>query len=413
MLRRFALYGFLKNQRYFEPFIILFFLQRGLSFTEIGFLVAIRELCINLMEVPSGAVADLFGRRKSMMLSFVAYIASFVVFGFGYLYWQLAIAMVLFAVGEAFRTGTHKAMIFTWLRDQGRLEEKTKVYGYTRSWSKIGSALSTVIAVAIVFVFQDYSWVFWLAVAPYVAGFINLLGYPSSLEGQPVSSVCLGAVGHHLWRCARNAVAIPSLRRLIVESMTFEGVFKAFEDYLQPMVRNAALLLPIFVGLAVERRTALLVGFVYVVLYLGSALASRHAHVLPDRTGSQERGIRALWGLAVVAYVIMVPLLFYEHYYLAIAGFVVLALAQNVWRPIQVSRFDEFASEQEGATVLSIESQSKSLATMIIAPMFGASVDLARLHCAGGEFWPVAAIAGVIAVAMLLVRSKPSNGSRL
>jgi len=403
MLRRFALYGFLKNQRYFEPFIILFFLQRGLSFTEIGFLIAIRELCINLMEVPSGAVADLFGRRKSMMLSFAAYIASFVVFGFARLYWQFVIAMFLFAVGEAFRTGTHKAMIFTWLRNQDRLDEKTKVYGYTRSWSKIGSAVSTVVAVAIVFALKDYSWVFWLAVVPYALGLINFLGYPSTLEGSPATRVCVSSVGRHLWTCARNTVAIPSLRRLVLESMTFEGVFKAFEDYLQPVVRNAALLLPVLVGLAAERRTALLIGAVYVVLYLGSAIASRKAHVWTTRAGSDERGIRALWVLAAVAYVSLIPLLYYELYYVAIAGFVLLGLAQNVWRPIQVSRFEGFAGEREGATVLSIESQAKSLSTMVVAPVLGATVDLARLHCTGGEFWPVASIAALVSVVMLLV----------
>jgi len=113
MIKRFSLYGFLKNQRYFGPFIILFFLQNGLSFTQIGFLVAFRELFINLMEMPSGAVADLFGRRRSMILSFTAYIISFAIFGLSGVYWHFFIAMFFFAVGEAFRTGTHKAMIFT------------------------------------------------------------------------------------------------------------------------------------------------------------------------------------------------------------------------------------------------------------------------------------------------------------
>ena len=102
MLARFSLYGFLKNQRYFEPFIILFFLDKGLSFTQIGFLIGFRELAINLMEIPSGAVADLFGRRRSMMLSFVAYIISFTVFGFSQVYWHLFIAMFFFSIGEAF-----------------------------------------------------------------------------------------------------------------------------------------------------------------------------------------------------------------------------------------------------------------------------------------------------------------------
>ena len=61
MLFRFSLYGFLKNQRYFEPFILLAFMQKGLSFAMIGLLIGFREICINIMEIPTGAVADVAG----------------------------------------------------------------------------------------------------------------------------------------------------------------------------------------------------------------------------------------------------------------------------------------------------------------------------------------------------------------
>jgi sugar phosphate permease len=75
---------------------------------------------------------------------------------------------------------------------------------------------------------------------------------------------------------------------------------------------------------------------------------------------------------------------------------------QNFWRPILISRFDAFASETKGATVLSIESQAKSVSTMIIAPILGAAVDFARGQGLDGEFWPVAAIAAVVALLILL-----------
>ena len=133
MLFRFSLYGFLKNQRYFEPFLVLFFLDQGLSFTQIGLLVAVRELSANLLEIPSGAVADLFGRRRAMIGSFAAYILSFLVFALSHTFAYFAAAMFLYALGDAFRTGTHKAMIFTWLRTENRLDEKTRIYGFTRS----------------------------------------------------------------------------------------------------------------------------------------------------------------------------------------------------------------------------------------------------------------------------------------
>ena len=135
MLFRFSLYGFLKNQRYFEPFLVLALLEKGMSFFAIGGLIAFRELATNLFEIPSGSIADLLGRRRAMLVSFGAYLLSFVLFWLAQQPVWLWPAMLLFSVGEAFRTGTHKAMIFEWLRQQGRTSEKTKVYGHTRSWS--------------------------------------------------------------------------------------------------------------------------------------------------------------------------------------------------------------------------------------------------------------------------------------
>ncbi|MCK5738337.1 MFS transporter, partial [bacterium] len=164
MLKRFCLYGFLKNQRYFEPFIILFFLEKGLSFTQIGILVAFRELAMNITEIPSGALADLWGRRRCMKISFVSYILSFLLLGSCSRYWHFFPAMFFFAVGDAFRTGTHKSIIFTWLRQQGRIDEKKKIYGLTRSWSKLGSALSIILATVLVLWGKNYQHVFYYSI---------------------------------------------------------------------------------------------------------------------------------------------------------------------------------------------------------------------------------------------------------
>ena len=413
MIRRFSLYGFLKNQRYFEPFIILFFLQQGLSFTQIGLLVGFRELCVNILEIPSGAVADLYGRRRCMVLSFSAYIASFTVFGLSQAYWHLFPAMFLFAIGEAFRTGTHKAMIFTWLRIQGRQDEKTKVYGYTRSWSKLGSALSTVLAAVFVLVTNNYTYVFYYSIVPYLLGLINLMTYPGELEGRPSGKVSLRSVLVHLWEAIRDAVRIPHLRRLVLESMAFEGVFKAVADYLQPVLKSVALLLPVLLALEETQRSAVLVGVVYSLLYLASSYASRRSHVIADHAHGEEGGSRLLWMVALVSYAALTPLLFLEYYYVAVIGFVVLYVIQNFWRPMLISRFDVFATETHGATVLSIESQAKSVSTMIVAPILGLAVDSVAAHGLGGSFWPVGAVAALVTLSVLVTtRKRGQAGAR-
>ena len=99
MLTRFSLYGFLKNQRYFEPFLVLAFLEVGLSYAQIGLLIGARELTVALLEVGSGAFADVYGRRRSMVLSFSAYIVSFVVFATSESFWLFLPAMILLCLG--------------------------------------------------------------------------------------------------------------------------------------------------------------------------------------------------------------------------------------------------------------------------------------------------------------------------
>ena len=47
-----------------------------------------------------------------MIQSFMAYIISFLIFYLASGFWLMMLAMTSFAFGEAFRGGTHKAMIF-------------------------------------------------------------------------------------------------------------------------------------------------------------------------------------------------------------------------------------------------------------------------------------------------------------
>jgi MFS family permease len=419
MLRRFSLYGFLKNQKYYEPFIVLAFLQMGLSYTLIGLLIAFRAVMVNLMEIPSGAIADLLGRRRSMIFSFGGYIISFAVLGsaglaaggggmpVGILMPILMVAMMFFSIGEAFRTGTHKAMIFAWLRCNGRIDERTKVYGYTRSWSKIGSAVSVVIAGILVFLTSNYVFVFFFSIIPYILNIINFLGYPRQLDGSAGSNPSPGQVAVHLKESLGLALGRRSLRRLILESMGYEGFFSAGKDYLQPLLRNAAIPLTamMFTGLAMSehQRSVILIVPVYFVLFLLSAFASRNAHRFVKGSDGEDRTARQLWAVVLVVLGAMIPAMYFGMYPLVIIGFVVLYALQNIWRPVLISRFDRQGDEARGATILSIESQAKSAATMVIAPALGVMVDTAKARGIGATpFWPVAVVGALLALGFLL-----------
>ena len=119
-----------------------------------------------------------------MLLSFILYIASFIVFYFSTGFAILTLAIIVFGMADVFRTGTHKAMIFSYLEANNWSHLKVDYYGHTRSCSQFGSAISSLIAAAIVIITNNYSMIFAFAIIPYILNLINLASYPSWLDGE-------------------------------------------------------------------------------------------------------------------------------------------------------------------------------------------------------------------------------------
>ena len=304
-------------------------------------------------------------------------------------------AMLLLAWGDASRSGTHKAMIFEWLRHEGRESEKVKVYGYTRSWSKLGSALSVVLAAIFVCMADSYGNIFWYSIPPYVLGIINFLGYPSYLDGQR------GATKRpRLWQHFRESLAtcwqVRPLRQLCLESMSFEGAYKALKDYLQPLLAASALAALSSGQLSDTQRTAIAVGLVYMLLHLLSSWASRRAHRVSTWRGGEEPAARFMWWLSVLVFAMLAAACWWEAHALIIGLFVGLAMLQNVWRPVLMARFDAHTTSANSATILSVESQCKSGGAFLLAPLFGLCVDLQG-------FWTLGAIAATLALLTVVV----------
>lgn len=335
-----------------------------------------REVTIMLLEVPSGAWADVHGRRKAMVCSFSLYLVAFSMFALAESFWSLGLAMTFFAVGDVFRSGTHKAMIFQWLKQENRLQEKTQVYGYTRSWSRIGSAVAVAIAPLLVFAFGSYQAVFWASMLPAVGNILNFSTYPKYLDGgQALTAKTHSGIWHYFKQSVGMCFSRRPLRRLLIESATYEGLYRSLKDYLQPILQTMAVGLPIFLMWEDRRRTAVLIGAVYVVLHLSSAWASRNAHKLQNLAGGENGVSYWLWWCYVVLFSVLIPGLVFHWHLLAVCCFVGMAVAQNFWRPVLISRIGDYAPGEQSATVLSIESQTRGMATMTMAPLLGLAVD--------------------------------------
>ena len=120
-----------------------------------------------------------------------------------------------------------------------------------------------------------------------------------------------------------------ALRGLLAESMGYEGCHRVCKDYLQPLLKMTAFSLPVFLSMSDRQRTAVVVGSVYLVLYLLSSVASRKAGYLTEKLGSEERSSRCLWMANLLMFIIMCAGILSGCTVLAIIPFVGLTMLQN------------------------------------------------------------------------------------
>ena len=374
---KFCLYGFLRNLRFFDPFLVLFFLEKGLTFTQIGTLYAVRELAINLLEIPSGFLSDVFGRRYTMIISFVFYIFSFIIFYAFTSFLFFVMAMIFYAIGDAFRTGTHKAMIFDYLKNNGWSDQKVHYYGHTRSWSQKGSALSSLIAAAIVFYSGDFRTVFLFSIIPYLLDLILIASYPKSLDG-PVRNLKQSKLKSRFGELIKTFLStFKNIKTLkIVNSLSLHsGYYKSVKDYLQPILQSLALSIPVLVFLADEKRSALIIGVIYFIIFLLSSFASRKAGQVASyfKHSNDPLNLSLMIGLAAG----LMSGIFYHFNFLttAVIFFIFIFLIENLRKPIGVGHFAEHLDDHILAAALSAQSQAKTLWSALIALGAGVMAD--------------------------------------
>ena len=112
------------------------------------------------------------------------YMVSFLFYFLGPSYAMLVTGSIFYGLGEAFRSGTHKAMEMQWLERHKLQEYKSYLYGITRSWSLYGSALNAVFSILLVFLIGDRGdqWIFLFAIIPFALDFILISTYPKYMN---------------------------------------------------------------------------------------------------------------------------------------------------------------------------------------------------------------------------------------
>jgi MFS family permease len=366
-IKKFCAYGFLKNLKFFEPYLVVYLLGFNLNLFEIGLLYSLREAIMYLFEIPSGIIADHYGKKKELMMCFLFYMASFVFFFIGGSFLIFAIAMFFFGLGEAFRSGTHKAMIYGYLEKKNWFDQKTYVYGRTRSFSLVGSSISALLSIIFVLSLPSLRGLFLIGILPYLLDFILIASYPDYLDERHENTVSAGAVFKEGLSSLTVLKQNHQLRGLLLSSSSFDAFFRTIKDYVQP------LLLILFVGSIQDEATMqvkVTLGVLYGVMNLASAFASRNVYRLTEKSSPLAwmnhlfDVFGALVGLIALGIWIKQPVL-------VMIAFFLLFVMKDMRRPLFVSAAGDLIPKKQRATILSIESQLRAFMLILLAPVFG------------------------------------------
>lgn len=111
------------------PIIVLFFEDHGLTLTQIMTLQAIYSISVAIFEIPSGYIADVFGRKKSIILSSILCFLGYVIFSNFSNFYFFAFAEVLIGIGGSLMSGSDSALIYDSLLEENNKKDYTKIEG--------------------------------------------------------------------------------------------------------------------------------------------------------------------------------------------------------------------------------------------------------------------------------------------
>ena len=152
-LSLFVAFRVLFNARFYYPVIGVLFLDLGLTLEEYAFLNVIWAVVIVLLEIPSGALADMIGRKRVIVVAAGLMVGEMVVFTVApcgeWLFWFLVLNRVLSGAAEACASGADEALAYDSLPEAERAAGWPRVLEVLMRWKSGGFFLAMVSGAAL------------------------------------------------------------------------------------------------------------------------------------------------------------------------------------------------------------------------------------------------------------------------
>ncbi len=134
---------FLHSLIFTIPIWIVYY-QQKITVSQISFLVAYQYLIQVLGELPSGAMADLLGKRITIVIGFLIGSISFLLFPFSQTFAHFFWLATLVGISDSFLSGSVEALVYDSQKQDGLEAQFSKVQATHSFWYQIGLASSTI-----------------------------------------------------------------------------------------------------------------------------------------------------------------------------------------------------------------------------------------------------------------------------
>jgi MFS family permease len=146
----FVLFRIFFNCRFYYPIFTILFLDFGLTLEQFALLNALWAVTIVVLEVPSGALADQFGRRRLVVASAVLMVLEIALLVFmprgggAVTFWCFALNRVLSGAAEACASGADEALTYDSLPVDGREAAWQRIQVRLLRWSSLAFLIVTI-----------------------------------------------------------------------------------------------------------------------------------------------------------------------------------------------------------------------------------------------------------------------------
>lgn len=124
---------------------VLYLAYCGLNLAQIGLVEGIYHATSIVFEIPSGAVADLLGRKRSMVLSKICIAISCMIMLFARSFWLFVLSFIIQALGNNLNSGSEEALVYDSMKFAGQEECYMRVSGRLNMLIEVSQGIATVL----------------------------------------------------------------------------------------------------------------------------------------------------------------------------------------------------------------------------------------------------------------------------